>query len=329
MKKVAFYSPQMGLRGTEVTLYDFAHFNETILGNKSIIIYARDNKRSHPSAQEKFAKRFDEIYTVSGDGESNPNQVNSELNEILKRTNSDYFYLQKGGWNDGVCPTACKTLILCCTLIDPVKERHGDKYAFVSYWLSKVCSNGTVPVVPSMVYLPKVDGDLREELNIPKNAVVFARTGGHDTWNIPWTNAVIAHVLQNRKDAYFLFQNTPKFIEHERVIHVPSTADMEYKVKFINTCDAMLHSREEGESFGVTCGEFSLRNKRVITYGQARERNHIEILKDKGLYFNNPQDLFDILMTYVPDYSQNWNCYEDYSPEKVIKIFDDVFLKDN
>ncbi len=28
-------------------------------------------------------------------------------------------------------------------------------------------------------------------------------------------------------------------------------ADLEYKRKFINTCDAMIHSRSEGESFGA------------------------------------------------------------------------------
>jgi hypothetical protein len=39
MKKVAFYSPHLGLRGTEITMYDFADYNERILGNKSIIIY--------------------------------------------------------------------------------------------------------------------------------------------------------------------------------------------------------------------------------------------------------------------------------------------------
>ena len=73
---------------------------------------------------------------------------------------------------------------------------------------------------------------------------------------------------------------------------------MEYKTKFINTCDAMLHARFEGERFGSTCGEFSLRNKPIITWHQSRERSHIEILGDKGLYYNSPQDLFDILTNF-------------------------------
>jgi hypothetical protein len=326
MKTIAFYSPQMGLRGTEVTMYDFAHYNETILGNKSIIIYGKDNPRNHPSALQKFSARFDKIFTIDGDGDSNPEFTNSQLNSVLKNNNCDYFYLQKKGVNDGICPTACKSLILCCSLVNPETERHGTKYAFVSYWLSNVCSGGKTPVVPSMVDLPDISGDLRSELKIPKDAIVFARTGGEDTWNIPWTNEIIRRSLNTRNDIYFLFQNTPRFLNHERVIHVPTTSDMEYKVKFINTSDAMLHSRMEGESFGVTCGEFSLRNKRVITFKGSRERNHIEILKDKGLYFENPGELYNILTTYKPDYTQDWNGYRDYSPENVMKIFKKEFL---
>ena len=39
MKKIAFYSPHLSERGTEIAMYDFAHYNEKILNNKSIIIY--------------------------------------------------------------------------------------------------------------------------------------------------------------------------------------------------------------------------------------------------------------------------------------------------
>jgi hypothetical protein len=44
MKVVAFLSNKITLRGTEVAIYDYAHYNETLLGNKSIII-TRDYNR--------------------------------------------------------------------------------------------------------------------------------------------------------------------------------------------------------------------------------------------------------------------------------------------
>ena len=45
----------------------------------------------------------------------------------------------------------------------------------------------------------------------------------------------INEVLSKRSDVWFLFQNTEKFIDHERVIHLPKSSDEIAKVKFINS----------------------------------------------------------------------------------------------
>jgi len=333
--KIAFYSPHMSLRGTEVTMYDYAKYNEKLLGNKSIIIYHKEDSRNHPSVIEKFTDRFKVYpisnfeYDVNNVERTAPNLV-EKLDEVMEEASCDAIYMQKGGRNDGVYSKKFKTLVLCCSVIDPEKERHGDKYAFISKWLSDTCSGGRVPVVPSIVDLPDINENLREELGIPKNATVFGRTGGEDTWNIPFTNQVIDFLLQKKNDIYFLFQNTPKFISHPNVIHVPCSADLTYKTKLINTADAMIHSRLEGESFGVACGEYSIRNKPIITWLGSKERNHIDILGSKGLYYDTPKELFDILSnfrSYLPSSETDWNCYKDFSPEKVMKIFNEVYLK--
>ena len=331
--KIAFYSAHLGLRGTEVTMYDYARYSEELLGNESIIIYHKNHFRNNQSVIEKFSNRF-KVYPID-DFEYDVDNVNRtapglvlKLEEVMDKESCDAIYMQKGGFNDGVFSKRFKTLVLCCTMVDPRKEKHGDRYAFISNWLSRVCSNGETPVVPSMVTLPNVEEDLRSELNIPKEAIVFGRTGGEDTWNLPFTNQVIQILLQRRKDIYFLFQSTPKFIDHPNVIHIPSGADVIYKTKFINTTDAMIHSRHEGESFGVACGEFSIRNKPVITWSLSKERNHIEILGNKGIYYDTPQSLYDTLMSFEKRPDEDWNCYRDYSPEKVMKKFKDIFLND-
>jgi hypothetical protein len=36
--KILFHSNQLALRGTEVALYDYAHYNENFLGNESLIV---------------------------------------------------------------------------------------------------------------------------------------------------------------------------------------------------------------------------------------------------------------------------------------------------
>ena len=70
---------------------------------------------------------------------------------------------------------------------------------------------------------------------------------------------------------------------------------MNTKVKFINTCDVMLHARQVGESFGLSCAEFSIRNKPIITYLNSPERNHIDTLGEKGIYFETESDILHIL----------------------------------
>ena len=43
MKKIVFYDNNLTLRGTSIALYNYADYNEKILGNKSIIIAKPDD----------------------------------------------------------------------------------------------------------------------------------------------------------------------------------------------------------------------------------------------------------------------------------------------
>src|SRR5690606_38507208 len=157
----------------------------------------------------------------------------------------------------------------------------------VSEWLSSFCANGKVPYVPHMIHLPvlarDVPRDLRAELGISREATVFATYGGATSFDIKFVREeVIPAVLAARDDLYFIFMNIEKFMNHPRVIFLPGSSRGEDKVKFINTSDAMLHARESGESFGLACGEFSISNKPIFTYGNCRDKCHLEILGDKA-----------------------------------------------
>ena len=155
---------------------------------------------------------------------------------------------------------------------------------------------------------------------------MFGRTGGPYSWNIHFVNSVIERILQERSNVYFLFANTDKFINHERVIFHEPFADLVYKKKFINTTDAFLHARAEGESFGASVAEFSLCNKPVITYADSPERNHIFTLKDKGIYYNSPDSLYNILKAFTPNTLEDYNAYRDFTPENVMRKFKTVFI---
>jgi hypothetical protein len=58
---IAFHSNQLSATGTEVALFDYAHYNETLLGKRSVVMYHRNNPNNHPEALAKFANRFEVV----------------------------------------------------------------------------------------------------------------------------------------------------------------------------------------------------------------------------------------------------------------------------
>ena len=314
--KIAFHDNALSLRGTTVAIYDWAYWTRHYIGVDPIIMYNSKNQFNDAGVIEKFSKEFP-VFSYDD---------KSEIDTILSKNNCDAFLMEKGGKPDGIISTVAKNLVNAISICS-VSDIHGDVYAMGSKWLSKI-TDYQIPYVPYMVHLPDVEGDMREELSIPKDALVFGRNGGWETFDLPFVKKAIEQVLSERSDIWFVFQFTQPFIEHERVIHLPGSSDMNTKVKFINTCDVMLHARQVGESFGLSCAEFSIRNKPIITYLNSPEINHIDTLGEKGIYFETESDILHILRNLDKEEinSLEWNCYQDYTPEKVSQKFKEVYL---
>ena len=121
--------------------------------------------------------------------------------------------------------------------------------------------------------------------------------------------------------------NTDIFYEHKNIIYLPGNTNMLFKRKFINTCDALIHARGHGETYGLTCGEFAMCNKPVITWGGSREREHLIILKEKAIIYNTQEDLKIILETFEKNkYDVSDNGYMFYTPKNVMEIFNKICL---
>lgn len=58
--KIAFLSNKITMRGTEVAMYDYADYNESILGNNSVII-TRDYK-NHINERDICPEAYYQIY---------------------------------------------------------------------------------------------------------------------------------------------------------------------------------------------------------------------------------------------------------------------------
>lgn len=315
--KIAFHTPQIDVRGTCVALYDYAHYNEQILNNKSIVvvpIISLVNKKTEDIALEKFKKRFDVIFYYSDE----------HLENIISDCNIIYFI--KYGLNNEYISKKIKNVIHC---VFDMSEPHGDVYAGVSYNLAKKFNKELF--VPHMVSLePSLTKEnLKEELNIPNDKIIFGYHGGSDAFNIDFVKETIKKIVREMDNIYFIFVNIPKFDDHSNIIFLNSIVYPEEKNKFICTCDAMIHAQELGETFGLSISEFSINNKPIITYGgYVWNDTYKSILKDKAIYYNNSEELYNIFKNFKKeDYiNKDLNCYKDYTPEIVMKKFKEVFI---
>lgn len=315
--KIAFHSNQLSELGTEVALYNYADWNERLLGNRSIILVP---KASNNTNLDKFSKRF-EVVQYS--------DAVCREKELIKNK-VDFFYAIKHGKSDGVISNYSPSLIHC---VFEAREPHGNVYAAIS----KTVANTTVdeiPIVPHMIDFQRVEGDLRGTFGIPQNSLVVGRYGGYGSFDIDFVYDAVFKVLCKRKDVFFLFANTPNFLRkfgiwsHPRVIFLPSLYSLKDKSMFVNTCDAMLHARRRGETFGLAIGEFASHNKLIITWSGSSEREHIDILGKFACLYSDRNELDGVLLNLtrlqcrVPD-----NPYFDkFNPLTVMERFRQVFL---
>lgn len=309
--KVGFITNHISYGGTEVALYDYAHFNETLLGNTSVIL-TRDFRSTHGEIYEKFSRRFPVFYIAS----------QKDIDDIAIRENIDVVYVQKSGEPDWFVSTQKKCVVHA---VFETRYPHGNIYAAISSSLNTLY-NTKIPVVPYMVYVEETTENFRSKLGIPENAIVIGRHGSYDSFDIPFVHTAIQKILNTHPNMYFLNLNTRPFANHPRILYLPRTTDLKVKRKFINTCDVMLHARTRGETFGLACGEFSLCRKPIVTYGLSKERAHLDILGSKCKTYKDEEELIAIFDRGLWNIDVSTNGYMEYTPEKVMSTFQSVFL---
>ena len=318
--KIAFHLNQLDRRGTGVSLYNYAHYNEILLENQSLIISPSESLQPYfhcPIATKNFQERFNVIRY----------QDYSQLNQSISDNNIDIFYALKGGWRDEVEVNQCKYAVHC---VFQFCEPHGDVYAYISDWLAEGVGNNQYPYVPHIVTMPENPNSLRDRLGIPTDALVIGRHGGETSFDIPWAKEVVFEVAKDHPHIYFLFLNTVVFSPPlPNLIHLQPIIDPFLKGCFIETCDAMLHAREQGESFGMAIAEFAYYNKPVITYKGGTDQAHLKYLGDKGLYYSDADGLKELLLNFPSDAPNAGEFFRsNFSPEKVMNKFKKVFIDD-
>lgn len=273
---IVFHSNQIAERGTETAIIDYALANEQILNNISII--------SFPSYKILNKERYDYIKSRFQTIEY---QEKKDLHDFLVANKADLLYIIEDGeaYPDTVDllpeKRPYKTFVHA---VFSTKRKHGDFYCPISNYLNKAYHTH-YPVLPHIVKpFNNTTADLRREFSIPTTATVFGGYGGKDSFDIPFVHAAVIAVAKTNPNCYFLFMNFRDFTITEQtklrnIIFLPGNTDNLYKEKFINTCDAMLHARTDGETFGLAVAEFATKNKPIITYKKPLWYVPIKLLK--------------------------------------------------
>ena len=310
--KIAFWDNTMSVRGTTVAMYDYAYYNKILLGNESLVFYNITRVENHPDVVAKFQKEF-KVFGLPSFHDMDP---------ILKQEGVDILYVAEGGDVVAHVSKVCKTVTHC---VFNCNRPHGDVYSAISNWIKG--NDGKYPVVPYMINLPDVEGDMRQQLNIPSDATVFGRHGGYDQFSVPYVPPIVREVAIANPKIYFLFVNTRPFCEPlPNIIHLGPIVELEPKVRFINTCDAMLWARADGETFGNAIAEFSVKNKPVFAT-HTGDLAHVHILGDKAFWYNQG-NLKQLILGFNKDVEskKDWNAFRDYYPDKVMAIFKKVYI---
>jgi glycosyltransferase involved in cell wall biosynthesis len=313
--KILFHANTLNYRGTTVAITDYARYNQEILGNESVIAYCKTygqekDMGNEPAVIEALEKEFKVVGYRAGN-----------IEKKIDQEKIDLAYFIDGGEKKSL-PTNCKTAVHA---VFQNNDPHGDRYAYISKWLSTKMSNDTIPFVPHMVNLPPPVKDYRQAFGL-EGKVVIGRIGGYYTFDIPFVKEYIKQLVQTNNKFVFLFVGTEPFIDHPNVKFINEIHSPQQKANFISTCDAMIHARQRGESFGLSIAEFLSLNKPVMAWNSGHDLNHIELLKDSGLLYNDTNDLHNMFCS-LDNFKEDWAWrVVEYNPSTVMKKFNEVFI---
>ena len=142
--KIGFFVQEMNFRGITNSIFEYAHYNEAILKNKSYIFFYKLSKNNKNEVINKFKKNF-KTYGI------NKFETIKELNSKIKL---DFIYHQVGKADDLDFSYDSHNMVHLVFPQDTCKIKK-NIFFFISSWLSKECSNFKIPYLPYIVNFDK------------------------------------------------------------------------------------------------------------------------------------------------------------------------------
>lgn len=312
--KLGFFIGQTGFRGTDQFVWKLADLSEKLLGHEAIIV-TRHNQPQNQDVTEESKAMFHRRFLVV------PLTPFEDLDTVAARYGLQAMYISSWGIPDGL--VTIKTPCLVHAIFDCLTP-YGHVYASISNHMKRKCK-ASCEVLPFCAELLPKSKDLRRSLGIPDAAFVFGRHGGYDTFDVPFVHDAIRSV--DDADIYFVFLNTRQFMpSSSRVIFLPGGADLQYRSDFVRACDAMVHSRSDGETFGMAIAEFSLANKPVLTTA-CGDLAHIDILQPNVWVCRNASEYVQAMKNVRIAPAGCYDAYKQFSPADVAQKFQELIYK--
>lgn len=333
--RILFWSNELGPHGTEAAVYDYAHyFEEEMCGEAFIGAYedgARGSYLPHAmGGRAKFEARFPDRVSVLPNG-------GSALDTLLESVGADVLYTIQAGCDEIYIDPSFRPIIVHAVFHANARwERHyeptNDTRCAAIAPFEKITPG--VPVVPHMTSADPLQADALP-LPLPTGTQrVFCRHGGPLSMNIGYVRSVMQEHARNHPHDVFLLWNTapvPGDDALPNLVFHPMSTDPAFKRRFLATCSACLHAREEGESFGLAIAECANAGLPVITSAAYRyEGFHLKVLGEHAIRYDSVNSLVELLRDFDPAAHRTRadvyrGLYARFSPQLVMRQFVENF----
>eukprot|EP00667_Euglena_gracilis_P008203 EG_transcript_8307 len=341
---LCFHMNQLNERGTERATFDYAYFAKHMLGHDIKLLLAKErlDRPASEGIKRRFAAEFGGFtaYEVDGAWRARYGPLGGPaMVDAVHALKCHNVYGLKGGTPDGE-PKVPESLIrvpFSPHAVFMYGGVHGTSYAAVGRKVAEgECPQG--PTVHHMVYPHERQNasepyeDLRKRFGVKETDHLVCRHGATDTFDIDYVRASIPGILDQFPTLHILLMNTNGLAQsHPRLHYLDARVDDKGRLEYFEACDAMLHGRSGGETFGLAVAEMSVHNRPVIT-STAGTQEHVHILGSKGFVYSDASSLRNRIRDIVSIprkalLARDWNAYQLYLPRPIMEAFDDIFIQ--
>ena len=338
--RVLFMSNQLGDRGTEVALYDYADaFERAACG---VAWVAAPASRTSPSVRAKFEARFPgRVLGLAGgcnaDAASDGAACTAAVARALAMARARIVYAIDYGTRLFWAPPPDAIVLVHGVFDGRDAPWPGDvRAAVISDSVRRAPGVAVVPhIVPPLPPAPAAAASLRAELGIAAGATVFCRHGGTGTFDVPAARAAVCMYARRQAAAggagYVLLLNTaPADCDAgaSRIVHLPAVVSLEDKARFLAACDACVHGRLHGETFGLAVAECAVAGLPVLAsaHADADQDFHLRTLGAHARLYDSPDSLLELMerfdvadaRAHAGDYAR---IYAEFAPPSVMLTF--------